>query len=50
MDSVVAADSSATRWQLAIQMGVHRTVDAAQASPFGVATPAFAFEAVGIPG
>jgi hypothetical protein len=50
MDSVVAADSSATRRQLAIQMGAHRTVDAAQASPFGVATPAVAFRAVGMPG
>jgi threonine dehydrogenase-like Zn-dependent dehydrogenase len=50
VDSIVAADFSATRRQLATQMGAHRTVDPAQASPFDVATPEVVFEAVGMPG
>jgi 2-desacetyl-2-hydroxyethyl bacteriochlorophyllide A dehydrogenase len=50
VDSIAAADFSATRRQAATQMGAHQTIDPAQASPFDVVTPAVVFEAVGMPG
>ena len=50
IESIVAADFSAKRRQLAEAMGAHRTVDPADGSPFDTTTPAVVFEAVGVPG
>jgi threonine dehydrogenase-like Zn-dependent dehydrogenase len=50
VDTIVAADYSAKRRQLAETMGAHQTVDPAQSSPFRAAKPAVVFEAVGVPG
>lgn len=50
VESIVAADYSRMRRELATTMGAHRTVDPAQESPFDTAKPAVVFEAVGIPG
>jgi threonine dehydrogenase-like Zn-dependent dehydrogenase len=50
VESIVAADYSPTRRELAEVMGAHRTVDAAQGSPFDSTKPAVIFEAVGVPG
>jgi threonine dehydrogenase-like Zn-dependent dehydrogenase len=49
-ESIVAADYSRMRRELATAMGAHRTVDPAQESPFDSAKPAVVFEAVGRPG
>ncbi len=50
VEIVVAADFSPKRRELATAMGAHRTVDAAQGSPFDAVKPAVVFEAVGVPG
>jgi threonine dehydrogenase-like Zn-dependent dehydrogenase len=50
VESIVAADYSAKRRELAEIMGAHQTVDPAQGSPFDTATPEVVFEAVGAPG
>ena len=50
VESIVAADYSRMRRELAETMGAHRTVNAAQESPFDNAKPAVVFEAVGLPG
>jgi 2-desacetyl-2-hydroxyethyl bacteriochlorophyllide A dehydrogenase len=50
VESIVAADFSATRRRLAEQMGAGQTVDPASESPFDAVTPAVVFEAVGVPG
>lgn len=48
--TVVAADFSPKRRQLAAALGADQTVDPAQGSPFDTTTPAVIFEAVGVPG
>ncbi|MBV9090121.1 MAG: zinc-binding dehydrogenase [Mycobacteriaceae bacterium] len=50
VETVVAADYSPKRRQLAQTMGAHQTVDPAVSSPFDSTTPAVTFEAVGVPG
>jgi threonine dehydrogenase-like Zn-dependent dehydrogenase len=50
VENIVASDFSPTRRELAIAMGAHQTVDAAQGSPFDTVKPAVVFEAVGVPG
>ncbi len=50
VESIVAADFSPKRRELAAAMGAHQTVDAAQGSPFDTVKPAVVFEAVGVPG
>jgi threonine dehydrogenase-like Zn-dependent dehydrogenase len=50
VETIVAADYSARRRQLAESMGATATVDPAEASPFDGASPAVVFEAVGVPG
>ncbi len=50
VENVVASDFSPKRRELATAMGAHRTVDAAQGSPFDSVKPAVVFEAVGVPG
>ena len=50
VESIVAADYSAKRRELAEIMGAHQTVDPAQGSPLDTATPKVVFEAVGVPG
>jgi threonine dehydrogenase-like Zn-dependent dehydrogenase len=50
VESIVAADFSATRRALAATVGAHLTVDPAQGSPFHQSKPAVVFEAVGAPG
>jgi hypothetical protein len=50
IQTIVAADYSAKRRDLAEIMGATRTVDPAEASPFDTTTPAVVFEAVGVPG
>ncbi len=50
VETIVAADFSPTRRELATAMGAHQTLDPAQGSPFDTVTPAVVFEAVGIPG
>ncbi|OBF40783.1 alcohol dehydrogenase [Mycobacterium sp. ACS1612] len=50
VESIVAADFSARRRDLAQAMGATATVDPAEASPFDSARPAVIFEAVGVPG
>jgi threonine dehydrogenase-like Zn-dependent dehydrogenase len=50
VETIVAADFSAARRELAVQMGAHQTVDPAQASPFDAFRPQVVFEAVGVPG
>ncbi len=50
VESIVAADYSPKRRELAEAMGAHVTVDPAQGSPFDTAAPAVIFEAVGVPG
>ena len=49
-NSIVAADYSQKRRELATTMGAHQMVDPAQGSPFDVVKPAVVFEAVGVPG
>ncbi|OBF61040.1 alcohol dehydrogenase [Mycobacterium sp. 852002-51971_SCH5477799-a] len=50
VETIVASDFSPKRRELATAMGAHRTLDAAQGSPFDAAKPAVVFEAVGVPG
>jgi threonine dehydrogenase-like Zn-dependent dehydrogenase len=50
VETIVAADFSARRRQLAETMGATVTVDPADGSPFDNTTPAVIFEAVGVPG
>jgi threonine dehydrogenase-like Zn-dependent dehydrogenase len=50
VETVVAADFSPKRRELAATMGAHETIDPAQGSPFDTAKPAVVFDAVGIPG
>ena len=50
VESIVAADFSTTRRELATRMGAHQTIDPAQGSPFDTTRPAVVFEAVGVPG
>lgn len=50
VESVVAADFSPKRRQLAETMGAYQTVDPADKSPFDATKPAVVFEAVGVPG
>ncbi|OMC30663.1 zinc-binding dehydrogenase [Mycobacterium colombiense] len=50
VETVVAADFSPKRRELATAMGAHQTVDPAQGSPFDAIKPAVVFEAVGVPG
>ncbi len=50
IETIVASDFSPTRRELASTMGAHRTLDAAQGSPFDTVKAAVVFEAVGVPG
>ncbi|MDT5014963.1 MAG: hypothetical protein QOD39_1123 [Mycobacterium sp.] len=50
VETIVAADYSAKRRELAMTLGAHQTVDPAQGSPFDNIKPAVVFEAVGLPG
>jgi 2-desacetyl-2-hydroxyethyl bacteriochlorophyllide A dehydrogenase len=50
VETIVAADYSAKRREMAETMGAHQTIDPAQASPFDTVKPAVVFEAVGVPG
>ncbi|MGB9307200.1 MAG: zinc-binding dehydrogenase [Mycobacterium sp.] len=50
VETIVAADFSPTRRELAATMGAHRTVDPAQEPPFDAVKAAVVFEAVGVPG
>jgi 2-desacetyl-2-hydroxyethyl bacteriochlorophyllide A dehydrogenase len=50
VETIVAADFSPKRRELAATMGAHQTVDPAQDSPFGNVKAAVIFEAVGVPG
>jgi threonine dehydrogenase-like Zn-dependent dehydrogenase len=50
VETIVAADFSPKRRELAATMGAHQTIDPTQGSPFDSAKPTVVFEAVGIPG
>jgi threonine dehydrogenase-like Zn-dependent dehydrogenase len=50
IETIVAADFSPKRRELAAEMGAHQTLDPAQGSPFDTVKPAVVFEAVGVPG
>ena len=50
VETIVAADYSSRRRELAETMGAQRTVDPADGSPFDTTQPAVVFEAVGVPG
>jgi threonine dehydrogenase-like Zn-dependent dehydrogenase len=50
VETIVTADFSPKRRELATTMGAHRTLDPAEGSPFDTVTPAVVFEAVGLPG
>jgi threonine dehydrogenase-like Zn-dependent dehydrogenase len=50
VETIVAADYSARRRELAEAMGATSTVDPANGSPFDNTAPAVVFEAVGVPG
>jgi threonine dehydrogenase-like Zn-dependent dehydrogenase len=50
VETIVAADFSARRRDLAQTMGATATVDPAEGSPFDSARPAVIFEVVGVPG
>jgi len=50
VETIVAADFSPKRRELATTMGAHQTLDPAEGSPFDTVTPAVVFEAVGVPG
>jgi 2-desacetyl-2-hydroxyethyl bacteriochlorophyllide A dehydrogenase len=50
VETIVAADFSPKRRELAATMGAHHTLDPAEGSPFDTVTPAVVFEAVGVPG
>jgi threonine dehydrogenase-like Zn-dependent dehydrogenase len=50
VETIVASDFSPKRRELAIAMGAHQTLDAAQGSPFDTVKAKVVFEAVGVPG
>ncbi|OBI19312.1 alcohol dehydrogenase [Mycobacterium sp. E2327] len=50
VETIVACDFSPKRRELATAMGAHRTLDAAQGSPFDSVKAAVVFEAIGVPG
>ena len=50
VETIVAADFSPKRRELAARMGAHQTLDPVQGSPFDTAKPTVVFEAVGVPG
>jgi threonine dehydrogenase-like Zn-dependent dehydrogenase len=50
VETIVAADFSPKRRELATTMGAHQALDPAQGSPFDTVKPAVVFEAVGVPG
>ncbi len=50
VESIVAADFSPRRRELATAMGAHQVLDPAQGSPFDSVKAAVVFEAVGVPG
>src|SRR6202167_1322271 len=50
VESVVAADFSSKRRELAATMGAHQVLDPALGSPFDTVKAAVVFEAVGVPG
>jgi threonine dehydrogenase-like Zn-dependent dehydrogenase len=50
VETIVAADFSPKRRELAATMGAHQTIDPAHGSPFDTAKPRVVFEAVGVPG
>jgi threonine dehydrogenase-like Zn-dependent dehydrogenase len=50
VETIVAADFSPKRRELATIIGAHQVLDPAQGSPFDTVTPAVVFEAVGVPG
>lgn len=50
VETIVAADFTPRRRELAAAIGAHQTLDPAQESPFDMVKPAVVFEAVGIPG
>ncbi len=50
VQTIVAADFSPKRRELATAMGAHRVLDPAQGSPFDSVKAAVVFEAVGVPG
>ncbi|MGA8330529.1 MAG: zinc-binding dehydrogenase [Mycobacterium sp.] len=50
VESIVAADFSPKRRELAATMGAHQTLDPTQGSPFDTVAAAVVFEAVGVPG
>lgn len=50
VETIVAADYSPKRREIAQTMGAHQSVDPAQGSPFDTTRPAVVFEAVGVPG
>jgi 2-desacetyl-2-hydroxyethyl bacteriochlorophyllide A dehydrogenase len=50
VETIVAADFSPKRREIATTMGAHQTCDPAQGSAFDTVAPAVVFEAVGVPG
>ncbi|OBJ47218.1 zinc-binding dehydrogenase [Mycobacterium sp. 1423905.2] len=50
VERIVAADFSTKRRELAVAMGAHQTIDAAQGSPFDSVKASVVFEAIGVPG
>jgi threonine dehydrogenase-like Zn-dependent dehydrogenase len=50
VETIVAADFSPKRRELAATMGAHQTIDPGQGSPFDTAKAAVVFDAVGVPG
>jgi threonine dehydrogenase-like Zn-dependent dehydrogenase len=50
VETIVGADFTPKRRELAETMGAHQTVDPAQGSAFDTAKPSVVFEAVGVPG
>jgi 2-desacetyl-2-hydroxyethyl bacteriochlorophyllide A dehydrogenase len=50
VETIVAADFSPKRRELATTMGAGQTLDPAEGSPFDTVKPAVVFEAVGVPG
>jgi threonine dehydrogenase-like Zn-dependent dehydrogenase len=50
IETIVGADFTPKRRELAETMGAHQTVDPAHGSPFDTVKPSVVFEAVGVPG
>jgi threonine dehydrogenase-like Zn-dependent dehydrogenase len=50
VETIVAADFSLMRREIATTMGAHQTLDPGQGSAFDTVAPAVVFEAVGVPG